>query len=304
MIDFLQYCVDALSLGSLYALVALGIGLLFGILRLVNFAHGDFVTIGAYALIVPSADVTARLFIGAWNWFALVPSVFVIVVIAALLADALVFRQLRRAAAPSLMIASFAVGYIVQNGVMMIFGSRAKALSLWSGMAEQVSIGQLRISLLEIVTIVGTMFLMASLALFLKTTALGVQMRAAAEDFQMARYLGVRANTVIAIAIAISAVLAAAVSLLYVSRTGVLTAGMGTPLVLFGFVATVVGGMGTLQGAVLGGFVLGFTTVFLSAYLPDDLRAFRDAFAFGLVILILLLRPSGIISSKALVERV
>src|ERR1700679_1633062 len=97
MIELLQIVIDALSLGSLYALVALGIGLLFGILRLVNFAHGDFITVGCYALIVPSADVTARLLIGAWNWAALVPAICLIVVVAALLTDALVFRPLRRA---------------------------------------------------------------------------------------------------------------------------------------------------------------------------------------------------------------
>src|ERR1700746_2406951 len=112
MAGFLQNLIDALSLGSLYALVALGIGLLFGILRLINFAQGDYITIGCYALIVPSPDGTARMLIGAWGWPALLPVICLIVIIAALLPDALIFRPRRRASSPTLMIASFAVSYI------------------------------------------------------------------------------------------------------------------------------------------------------------------------------------------------
>ena len=119
-----QLVVSGLALGSIYALVALGVGLLFGILRLINFAHGDFITIGSYALIVPSADVTARLLIGGWPWPVMIPLICLIVVIAALLTDVLVFRPLRRASSPTLMIASFAVSYIIQNGVLMAYGSR------------------------------------------------------------------------------------------------------------------------------------------------------------------------------------
>ncbi len=120
MSEFIQNLIDALSLGSIYALVALGIGLLFGILRLINFAQGDYITIGCYALIVPSTDVVARMFIGSWSWPVLAPAVCLIVIVAALLTDALVFRPLRRAAAPTLMIASFAVSYLIQNRLMMI----------------------------------------------------------------------------------------------------------------------------------------------------------------------------------------
>lgn len=253
MIDLLQNLIDALSLGSLYALVALGIGLLFGILRLVNFAHGDFITIGAYALIVPSLDVTAQVFIGGWGWYVMIPAIGAIVVVVALLSDLAVFRPLRRASAPTLMIASFAVSYLIQNGILMGYGARPKAVNLWSGLNEQIMVGALRVPLLQLVTIAVTLALMAALTLFLKRTALGVQMRAAAEDFRMAQYLGVRGNLVIGVAFAISGVLAAAVSLLYLSQSGSLSPVMGVPLALFAFVAVVIGGMGSLQGAVVGG---------------------------------------------------
>jgi branched-chain amino acid transport system permease protein len=304
MSTLLQNIIDALSLGSIYALVALGIGLLFGILRLINFAQGDFITIGCYALIVPSTDVTARMLIGAWSWPTLIPSICLIVIVVALLTDALVFRPLRRTSPPTLMIASFAVSYIIQNGVLMIYGSRPKAVNLWSELNTQILIGGLRLPLLEIVTIAVTLVLMSGLTLFLKRTLIGMQMRAAAEDFRMSQYLGVRGNVVIGLAFAISGLLAAVVSLLFLTQSGSLSHVMGVPLALYAFVAVVVGGMGSLVGSVAGGFLVGIIVSFLQAYLPPDLRGFRDAFAFAVVILVLLLRPAGLIQIKSAIERV
>jgi branched-chain amino acid transport system permease protein len=304
VIQFLQNLIDAVALGSIYALVALGVGLLFGILRLINFAHGDYITIGAYALIVPSADVTARLLIGDWPWPVLIPTICLIVVIAALLTDAAVFRPLRRATSPTLMIASFAVSYIIQNAVLMAYGSRPKSVDLWSGANSQVLIGDLRVPMLQLITLAVTLVLMTAVTLFLRRTSYGIQMRAAAEDFRMAQYLGVRGNVVIGIAFAMSGILAGVVSLLYTTQSGSLSHVMGVPLALFAFVAVVVGGMGSLVGAVVGGFVIGIIVTMLQAYLPPDLRAFRDAFAFAFVILVLLVRPAGIVPSRSTFERV
>jgi len=304
MIGLLQNLTDALSLGSLYALAALGVGLLFGILRLVNFAQGDYISIGAYALIVPSFEVTAHLFIGAWSTLLMIPTVTLIVVIVALLTDALVFRPLRRASAPTLMIASFAVSYVIQNFILMVYGARPKAANLWSDLDKPLMLGDVRVPLLQVVTVGVTLALMGALTLFLRRTSYGVMMRAAAEDFRMAQYLGVRGNFVIGLAFAISGILATAVSLLYLSQTGTLAPTMGVPLALFAFVAVVIGGMGSLLGAVVGGFCVGFIVIMLQAYLPADLRVFRDAFAFAFVILILLIRPSGIVPTRALIERV
>jgi branched-chain amino acid transport system permease protein len=304
MVAFIQNCVDALSLGSLYALAALGIGLLFGMLRLINFAHGDFITIGAFGLIVPSRNDTAIMAIGSLPVVLLVPAACAIVVIAALLSDRLVFRPLRTASAPTLMFASFSVGYIIQNTILVTYGARPKTIDLWSSLGEQLHFGAVRVPRLEVVTIGVTLVLLAALTAFLKRTRYGVQIRAAAEDFLMARYLGVRANLAIGVAFALSGILAAIVSLLFVSETGTLTNVMGVPLMLYAFIATVVGGMGSLVGAVVGGYTVGFLGVMLQAYLPDGLRSFRDAFVFATVILVLLLRPAGIIPTKALVQRV
>lgn len=304
MTTFLQNLIDALSLGGLYALTALGIGLLFGILRLINFAHGDFITIGAYSLIVPSADVTARMFLGDLNIFAMLPSIALIVIVVALLTDRAVFKPLRRASSPTLMIASFAVSYIIQNGILMIYGARPKSVNIWSGINFPIEFLGLRVPVLQIITIATTFVLMLALTLFLQKSRYGVQMRAAAEDFRMAQYLGVRGNFVIGLAFAISGILATAVALLFVSQSGSLTQTMGVPLALFAFVAVVIGGMGSLPGAVAGGFLVGFLVTMLQAYLPPELRVFRDAFTFAIVIVVLLIRPRGLIPARNTIERV
>jgi branched-chain amino acid transport system permease protein len=300
----IQVAIDALSLGSLYALAALGLGLIFSILRLINFAHGDFITIGAYALIMPSASATATFFIGGWSWYALVPAVCIIVAFFALLADSLVFRWLREATPTTLLTASFGVSYLIQNSVLLMYGALPKAIDLWPVLNSQLTVAGLRIPLVQIVTIVTTFLLVGVLTLFLKLTTIGIQMRAAASDFKMARYLGVRADRVIALAFALSGILAAVVSLLFATQTGSLSFNMGVPIALFAFVAVVVGGLGSLVGSVLGGFAVGIMMILLQALLPPPLRPFRDAFAFGIILLLLIYRPSGLIRTSALVDRV
>jgi branched-chain amino acid transport system permease protein len=142
------------------------------------------------------------------------------------------------------------------------------------------------------------------LVAFLGLTRPGREIRSASEDFVMARLLGVKANRVIAYAFAVSGVLAGAVSLLYVAKTGVLDFRMGVPLAIAGFVGTVLGGMGSLWGAMMGGLLLGVASTLLQALLPPDLRASRDAFLYGLVVLVLLVRPQGIFSSSKRLERI
>ncbi len=304
MIEFLQYTIDALSLGSIYALTALGIGLLFGILRLINFAHGDLITIGAYALIVPSSNVAATMLIGSLDVYMMIPLICLIVVVAALLTNIAVFRPLRRASSPTLLIASFAVSYVIQNGILTIYGGRAKSVNLWNGLNQELMLGDLRVPILQLVTMVVTIALMLGLIVFLKWSPYGKHMRAASEDFRMAQYLGINGNFVIGLAFVISGILATAVSLLYTTQSATLNYTMGVPLALFAFVGVVVGGMGNLVGSVVGGYLIGFLVTMLQAYLPPDLRGFRDCFAFALVILILLFRPAGLVPGRNTIERV
>jgi branched-chain amino acid transport system permease protein len=308
MIGFLQNVIDAISLGSLYALAALGIGLLFGVLRLINFAHGDFISVGAYALVVPplqaSADVTAQMFIGRWPLPFMLVATSTIVIALAILCYFLLFRYLKSSSPPTLMIASFAASYVIQNVLLIVYGARQKSVNLWPSLIQQVDIGALHVAKLQLVTIGATMILMLLLTAILRLTPLGVQMRAAAEDFRMAQYLGVRSNYVISVAFAVSGVLAVAVSLLFVAQAGTLTLQMGVPLMLFAFIGTVIGGMGSLVGAAVGGMAVGLAASLLQAYLPGEMRSFRDAFVFTLVILILIVRPTGLFPTRAFTERV
>ena len=299
-----QNVIDALSLGSLFALTSLGIGLIFGIMRLINFAHGDLIMIGAYALIVPSAAVAPQLFIGAWHPAAVVAAIVVVVILFAVACERLAFRPLRRADPSVLLIASFALSFFLQNLELLIYEGRPKGVDLWPVLVEPFLLGDIRLPRLQLVMIGATAALLALLVLFLKRTAIGRQMRAASEDFMMARFLGVRANRVIAAAFAISGLLAAVVSLLFVVQNGVLKFDMGVPLVLAAFVGTVVGGMGSLVGAVIGGFVVGVASVFFQIVLPLDMRLNRDAWVYGLILVILLLRPGGLVKVKAVEERI
>ena len=299
-----QNIIDALSLGSLFALTSLGIGLIFGIMRLINFAHGDLIMIGAYALIVPSAAVAPQLFIGAWHPAAVVAAIILIVIIFAVACERLAFRPLRDADPSVLLIASFALSFFFQNMVLLIYEGRPKGVDLWPVLTDPFLLGDIRLPRLQIVMIAATAALLILLVLFLKRTAIGRQMRAASEDFMMARFLGVRANRVIAAAFAISGLLAAVVSLLFVVQNGVLKFDMGVPLVLAAFVGTVVGGMGSLVGAVVGGFVVGVASVFFQIVLPLEMRLNRDAWVYGLILVTLLLRPGGIVKVKAVEERI
>jgi branched-chain amino acid transport system permease protein len=156
MIAALQILVDALSLGSLYALATLGVGLVFGVLRLANFAYGDFITVASYALIVPTAGATAEIVIGRWPWPLLVAAVVGVVVILSLVSDYLVFRPLRTAKPAVLMVGSFALGYIIQNIIIVVYDGRPKAIGIWPGLGEAIVLGGLRVPRLEILTIVAT----------------------------------------------------------------------------------------------------------------------------------------------------
>ena len=301
---WVQNAVDAVSLGSLYALGALGVGLIFGIMRLLNFAHGDLITIGGYSLIVPSSATVATAFIANWPTPLLVFAVLAIVAIAALMTEAIVFRPLRNSQPTVMLIGSFAVSFFLQNLILMIYTGRAKTVDLWPGLNAAIEFGGVRIAAIEVVTIATTIALVAALGFFMTQTSYGIYIRAASEDFRMARLLGVRANRVIALAFAISGVLAGVVSLLLVAQQGVLFYRMGTPIVIYAFVATIVGGMGSLVGAALGGFMLGIVSVILQVILPEEIRGARDVFVFAFVILILFVRPRGLITSRVAQERV
>ena len=151
-----QPLADALSVGSVYALTALGIGLIFGVLRLINFAHGDYITLCIFALLVPSMDPVARMFIGKLPWPLLIITVMLIGICVAVATEYLVFRRLRMVTPSTLMVGSFAVGYIIQHTLLLLYGSRGKAVGLWSDLNLPIEVFGLRIPQLQIIIIATT----------------------------------------------------------------------------------------------------------------------------------------------------
>ena len=180
----IQTIISALSFGSFYALGALGIGLLFSVLRLINFAHGDFITIGGYALIVPSAAVVATLSIGGFHPALIIICIVAVVVVLALISYFIVFQHSQTSSPATMMIVSFALGYVLQNVIIMVYGGRPKTVDLFGVLTKQVQISEgVSVQILQLVIIAVTWSLLIALILFLKKTRVGVQMRAAAEDF-------------------------------------------------------------------------------------------------------------------------
>lgn len=304
MSGLLQLAFDAASLGGIYAMAALGIALIFGVMNLVNFAHGDCVAVCVFALLVPSTEAATTLLLGALPGPLLVAAILALGATLALASEYVVFRRFRGASPVTMMIASFALGFVIRNAVLALYSGRPKAIGLWPELTAPVTILGAETPLLQVLVVAGAVLVVAALALLLKRTRFGLEMRAAAENFGMARLLGVRADVVIAGAFALSGMLAAAIALVLAAQTGVADIRMGGPIVLVAFVGTVIGGMGSLPGAVAAGFLIGAVSVLLQSFLPLEARPFRDAVLFSLVIVCLLLRPQGLFASRSARPRV
>lgn len=295
--QILQFLINALSLGGLYALMALGLALVYSILQLVNFAYGELVMVGGYSLLVVGQAT-------AIPWLIIAGIAVFMAVVASLLLERVAFRPVREASANTMLITSFAVSTLLQNAALLIISPRARAVRIPSFFIENWTIGELLVSKGNLLSLVVSLAMLGLLTLFLRRTIMGSALRAAADDFVMTRLLGVRANQVIATAFAISGCLAGVVSLFWVGRSGSVVPSIGLTPVLIAFVASVIGGIGSLTGAVVGGYLLGFLTVALNTILPQRLLDFRQAFLFGIVILVLLFRPQGLISGAYSAERV
>ncbi len=295
--DSLQFLINALSLGGLYALMALGLALVYSILQLANFAYGELVMVGGYTLLV-----VGRVKLLPWLIVAVIS--IVMAIIASLLLERVAFRPVRHASPNTMLITSFAVSTLLQNAALLLISPRTRAVRIPSFFIENIKLGGLLISKSNLLSLVVSLATLGLLTLFLRRTILGSALRAAADDFVMTRLLGVRANQVIATAFAISGCLAGLVALFWVGRTASVVPHIGLNPVLIAFVASVIGGMGSLTGAVVGGYLLGFLTVGLNTMLPQGLLDFRQAFLFGIVILLLLFRPQGLISGTQSAERI
>ncbi len=293
--SLLQQLIDAVALGALYGLVAVGIGLVFGILRLVNFAYGELITIGGYTLAYLSGQPSVVAIVAC----------FAAVIALALVQERVAFRPLRNASPATMLVASFAVSFLLQNIYLLAFGSRGKTVSTLGGLNTALAVGSLRIRWISIVALIAAAGLLAATTLILNRTNVGLHMRAAAADFRTARILGVRADRVISFSFVISGFLAAAVSVLLTVQSPLVTPDYGVSVTIFALVGVVVGGLDRLVSATLGGFAIGFTTSLVGAQLPSSSSVYLPSVVFGLVILVLILRPAGLFApARRAVERV
>jgi branched-chain amino acid transport system permease protein len=285
-----QYLINALSLGSLYALMALGMAIVFSILRLVNLAYGELLMVAGYTLFVLNDS--------PFPWFLAAGFAVLMAAFASVLTERVAFRPIRAKSLEAMIVTSFAVSTLLQNAALLLVSPRTRSVNVPGLLTQSVEIGGLRVSVANIATIVVSLSLLLALTLVLRRTTMGIALRAAADNFPMTRMLGVRADRVIAAAFAISGVLAGVVGLFWVARIGSVIPTIGAGPLLIALVATVIGGMQGLTGAIVGGYVLGALTVGMQLLLPQGLLDYRDAFTFIIVILVLLVRPQGIVPGR------
>ena len=289
---FVQQTVNALALGGTYALLALGLAVVFSIMGLINFAHGELMTISGYTLMY--CGILGVPFVVS------VPLAILAAVLAAVAMERIAFRPVRGGSGATMLITSFAVAMILQVLFQNLISARSQAVALPQILSQSVHLGNVIIGVNKIAAIAATVLMLIFLDHFMNRQKTGIAMRAAAEDFAVARLMGIRANTVIAGAFAISGLLAGVAAVLWVSQRASVDPLMGFTPVLKAFIAAILGGLGSLRGAVAGGFMLGFIEVYLAAFLPQEFQEFREPIGLGLVVLILLFRPNGMIPSRFL----
>ncbi len=287
--NWIQSLVDAIGLGSVYALIAIGLALIFGVMRLVNFAHGELITAAGYTLVV-AHDLPAPV--------AIALAVLVAVTLAWLM-ERVAFRRLRGAQPATMLVATFAVAFALEAVWLIVFGARGESADLLSSLNKPaIHSGDVVIRWVTIAMLGVGGILLAATTLLLNRTMIGLQMRAAAADFRAARLLGVRADRVISVAFVISGVLAAAVAVLLTAQQPLVTPTFGLEITILALVGIVVGGMDRLTTATLGGFAIGFLNSLLGNLLPADQRVYLPSAVFLIVIVVLLVRPAGIFAPR------
>ncbi|MFL5841780.1 MAG: branched-chain amino acid ABC transporter permease [Thermoleophilaceae bacterium] len=289
MTNFIQHVVDALSVGSTYALLALGLTLVFSVMNLINFAYGMMLVWSAYAAYVMLDH--------GIPFVAVVPLCIVFATLLSMAIGRLAFKPFIGAPPITLLITSFGVLLVIQYLAILFFGEQPRILTLPSLFDDVVEIGSVRVPVLELITIGTSALVVAVFYAVLNRTAFGAQLRAAAELPSVTRLMGVKPDRVLMIAFAISGAIAGVVGLLWFAKVGAITPRSDLDPTLKAFIALVLGGLGSARGALVGGLGLGALEVGLSASLPDSALGYQPAIVFAAVIAILILRPSGLSGS-------
>jgi len=288
--EFVQQFINGLSLGGTYALIALGLALLYSIMGLINFAYGELLTIGGY--------VMWTLFAHGVSW----PAVAVLTLIGTALAsigmERIAFRPFRGADLVTLLLTSFALSLFLQTIFTIAISPQAEGIALPAWVSKVVTVGPFLLPRLQIITLATVLIAVVALQIFLRRTLLGTAIRAAAEDFPVVRLMGINANRVVVSAFAISGLLAGIAALLYIAHAGAVGPATGVEPTIKAFIAVIIGGLGSLNGAVAGGLLLGLAEVLFTATLPSSLTPFVNAFSLGLVICILFIRREGLLGRE------
>ncbi len=293
----LQVQVDAVGLGAIFALMAVGIGLVFGVMRLVNFAYGQLIMAGAFALAFASER--------DWPVAVGIALCFAVVLALSLAMEHAVFRPLRGQSAAVMLVATFAVAFLLQSIALLWFGPLGKTATSLVQLNRPVEIGGVDIRKITIVAIATAVVCLLLLVVLLNRTSIGLHMRAAAIDSQTARLLGVRANLVSTVSVLIAGALAAVVAVMLTVQFPTVTPTFALQETILVLAGVVVGGMTRLLSATLGGFLIGYVSGLLGGALPSSQSQYLPSLVFGLVILVLLLRPDGLFTRRrGLVERV
>ena len=294
-----QTLVDAVGLGAVYALMAVGIGLVFGVLRLVNFAYGQLIMAGAYTLA----------FTSGWPVAGSVLACFAVVVALSFAMERAVFRPLRTQSPAVMLVTTFAIAFLLQAVALILDvrdGTIGEPAVSVASLNQVVTVWGVDVRKVTILAVAVAIVSLSLLALLLARTTIGLQMRAASTDFRTARLLGVKADRVIAVAVLLSGILAAAVAVILTVQLPLVAPDFALKETIVVLVGVVVGGIDRLWTATLGGFAIGFATGVINGALPTDKTVFLPSAVFALVILVLLIRPAGLFArgQSALVERV
>ena len=290
---FLDNLINGLSLGSIYAIIALGYTMVYGIAKMLNFAHGDVIIVGAYIA-----------FCGMQYWgVPVIPAILIAMAVCTLLGitiEGLAYRPLRQATSLAVLITAIGMSYLLQNTALMIWGANPKSFPTTFINNSSIRLGSLNISVATVITILTSVVIMTALTLFTAKTKMGKAMRCVSEDRGAAELMGINVNRTISVTFAIGSALAAIAGVLLCSSYPILQPTTGSMPGIKAFTAAVFGGIGSIPGAMLGGILLGVIEIFGRAYISTELG---DAIVFAVLIIVLLVKPAGLLG-KPMREKV
>jgi branched-chain amino acid transport system permease protein len=287
---FLQHLANGISLGSLYALIAIGYTMVYGILRLINFAHGDIFMMAMYFAYY-------GILIFSLPWYLSFPIAVILTTIMGLSIDQVAYKPLRNAPRISALISAIGVSFLLENLSTVVFGGRPKGFQHPALFSKMFDIGGIKIQSIVFITPVFTVILLFALSYLIYWTKQGMAMRAVSKDFETARLMAIDVNKIVALTFAIGSALAACGGILWALRYPAVFPLVGMVPGLKAFIAAVLGGIGSIPGAMIGGFLLGLLEIMIVAFYPE-LSGYRDAYAFVILLVILLIKPTGIIGEK------